>query len=100
MIFLELITVLVLVVFLLEAFHIYKLRVLLHPRFLLALWRVYVVFPIARRRPCSVPQCQRQRAEYRGKVWCWCEHHAPWNDDGYVRSLQADNSGDLLSLGG
>jgi len=57
------------------------------PRFLLALWRVYVVFPLKRRRPCVVPGCSRERAKHRGRIWSWCQFHAPWNDPEYVESL-------------
>lgn len=65
----------ILIVFALEAADLSRLRVLVAPRFLLALWRVYVVFPWKRRKPCSFAGCNRQRCEYDGRIERWCEFH-------------------------
>ena len=85
---LDLITMLALVVFILEAFQILKLRVLLRPQFLLAVWRVYAVFPIARRRPCVIPGCKRERGEWNGKIWAFCSFHGGWKDPEYVKAIR------------
>jgi hypothetical protein len=60
------------------------------PRFLLALWRVFIVFPLARwwKGPCVIPDCKRERAEMWGKISGFCEFHHPARDPEYLEALR------------
>jgi hypothetical protein len=65
----------ILIIFALELGNVCAVRFLLAPRFLLALWRVHVAFPLKRRMPCSFAGCTRQRCEYDGRIESWCDFH-------------------------
>jgi hypothetical protein len=68
-------SLLILIIFALELGNVCAVRFLLAPRFLLALWRVHVVFPLKRRKPCCFAGCNRQRCEYDGRIERWCDFH-------------------------
>ena len=65
----------ILIIFTLELGNVCALRFLLAPRFFLALWRVHVLHPLKRRKPCSFAGCNRQRGEWNGRIESWCDFH-------------------------